>query len=782
MRPASLGRRQRPVALVAVMGLLVGLVSAAPDPAGAAPVRADQVFIGVAGSSIRAVQTRPGPGWSIQDTHNAQEANGMLSADSCAGLRFCMAVGSFADRLSSSALAQVWNGKAWSLLTVPTPPGSSGSAFDGVSCSSASACVAVGDHLDASGVHVTLAEGWNGTSWSVQSTADPVGAASSVMQSVSCLSPTWCEAVGYFVHTNRGRVRERFAEMWNGVSWTLQKTANPVDDASSVLDGLSCTAIDSCIAVGYYLDSDRWVTLAEDWNGDAWSVLVTPNPTRSILASLYGVSCSSATSCTAVGDAVYSSRKLLAATLAEAWNGETWTIQSTPNRVGMVDIDTLESVVCSSARSCLAVGYCTHLVGAGASTLAESWNGSTWTIQTTPSPGRSFSSLSGVSCNSTKACRAVGDYRNPTGTYLSLSEVSNSVTWSVQANPLPTGVVSSDLASVSCSSPTACVAVGSYANSSSTKIPLAEEWDGTAWNVQSIADPTGARHNVLESVSCSSPTACTAVGQSDNKNGTVTLAEGWNGSDWTIQTTPNPSGKGAELSRVSCSSATACTAVGYYLTDSDLSETLAEVWNGTVWAIQAMPNPSGNDSPVLQGVSCSSSAACTAVGNYTSDGALVALAERWDGTAWTIQSTPAGDDDLYGVSCSSATACTAVGDSYGYPSGIAPLVEAWNGKTWNIQQAVDPVSYFSSFYGVSCRSATLCTAVGGYDNSSGTAETLAESWNGTHWKIQITPNPRGRTNSVLSDVSDSSASALIAVGSDRNRAGVVLTLGETGHD
>jgi hypothetical protein len=110
------------------------------------------------------------------------------------------------------------------------------------------------------------------------------------------------------------------------------------------------------------------------------------------------------------------------------------------------------------------------------------------------------------------------------------------------------------------------------------------------------------------------------------------------------------------------------------------------------------------------------------------------------------------------------------------------LVEAWNGKTWNIQQAVDPVSYFSSFYGVSCRSATLCTAVGGYDNSSGTAETLAESWNGTHWKIQITPNPRGRTNSVLSDVSDSSASALIAVGSDRNRAGVVLTLGETGHD
>jgi hypothetical protein len=42
------------------------------------------------------------------------------------------------------------------------------------------------------------------------------------------------------------------------------------------------------------------------------------------------------------------------------------------------------------------------------------------------------------------------------------------------------------------------------------------------------------------------------------------------------------------------------------------------------------------------------------------------LAERWNGTAWTIQSLPtaegAKESELWGVSCSSATACAPVGD------------------------------------------------------------------------------------------------------------------------
>ena len=127
-------------------------------------------------------------------------------------------------------------------------------------------------------------------------------------------------------------------------------------------------------------------------------------------------------------------------------------------------------------------------------------------------------------------------------------------------------------------------------------------------------------------------------------------------------------GAGSRLQGVSCTSATACTAVGSYYNSAGERVTLAERWNGTGWKIQSTPNPTGGQHNSLQGISCTSATACTAVGNYVnSAGKLVTLAERWNGTAWTVQSTPnpsgAGGSYLKGVSCTSATACTAVGYS-----------------------------------------------------------------------------------------------------------------------
>ncbi len=51
------------------------------------------------------------------------------------------------------------------------------------------------------------------------------------------------------------------------------------------------------------------------------------------------------------------------------------------------------------------------------------------------------------------------------------------------------------------------------------------------------------------------------------------------------------------------------------------------------------------------------------------------LAEGWDGTKWAVQTTPnptgaSGDSDLSGISCASATACMAVG---AYPTAPAAM-------------------------------------------------------------------------------------------------------------
>jgi hypothetical protein len=173
----------------------------------------------------------------------------------------------------------------------------------------------------------------------------------------------------------------------------------------------------------------------------------------------------------------------------------------------------------------------------------------------------------------------------------------------------------------------------------------------------------------------------------------LTLAERWNGTSWANQTTPNPSGAlVSAFNGMSCTSASACTAAGYYTNSAGTYLTLAEHWNGTAWAIQKTPNPSGAQQSVLYGVSCTSASACTAAGGYTnSAGTYLTLAEHWNGTAWAIQKTPnpsgAQQSVLYGVSCTSASACTAAGSD---STSSGTLAERWNGTAWTIQKTPNP--------------------------------------------------------------------------------------------
>ena len=74
-----------------------------------------------------------------------------------------------------------------------------------------------------------------------------------------------------------------------------------------------------------------------------------------------------------------------------------------------------------------------------------------------------------------------------------------------------------------------------------------------------------------------------AVGSVISTAGTLaTQAEAWDGASWTIQNTLNPSGfRSAQLNGVSCTSETACTAVGVFTDHADGQQALAERWNGT---------------------------------------------------------------------------------------------------------------------------------------------------------------------------------------------------------
>src|SRR6516225_2015622 len=66
---------------------------------------------------------------------------------------------------------------------------------------------------------------------------------------------------------------------------------------------------------------------------------------------------------------------------------------------------------------------------------------------------------------------------------------------------------------------------------------------------------------------------------------------------WQIKKSPNATVPGGQLESVSCSSANACTAVGTNVGAKGLNVTLAERWNGKTWQQQHTPNLAGNTVP-----------------------------------------------------------------------------------------------------------------------------------------------------------------------------------------
>ena len=238
-------------------------------------------------------------------------------------------------------------------------------------------------------------------------------------------------------------------------------------------------------------------------------------------------------------------------------------------------------------------------------------------------------------------------------------------TWSIY--PSPDQGNRAILNDTSCTSSTYCVAVGEYLTSSNSPFQnLIESWNGTSWSI--ISSPNeGSGPNTLDGVSCTSSTSCVAVGSYNKNSSSVgqTLVETWNGTSWSITPSPDPNqGSNAGLGRVSCTSSTNCVAVGAYNNSSSVEQTLAETWNGTSWSIVSSPNE-GSGQNALSDVSCTSSTICVAVGFYVNSSSVQqTLAETWNGTSWSTVSSPnegSGPNSLDGVSCTSSTNCVAVG-------------------------------------------------------------------------------------------------------------------------
>ncbi|MFZ2112782.1 MAG: hypothetical protein WAU77_03510 [Solirubrobacteraceae bacterium] len=678
-----------------------------------------------------------------------------------------------------------WVGQAITNLSAET--NTKTNSLASVSCPAAESCYAVGHYLNKAGVETALAEHWNGTAWSIEET--PEAYAKSALTGIWCDETTSCNAVGHAINASGTEIT--LAERWNGVAWSIREVPNPTGAKSASLSGVACTAGEfgeECTAVGHYVNSSGTeVALAEHSLGGEgrWTIQETAIPTGATHSSLSGVSCNvlGGQSCMAVGHYVNSTGAEVTLAELRAGTSAKWTVSETPNPTGAKS-GSLSGVSCPAG--CSAVGHYVNSSGVEV-TLAEHWVLlGAWSIVESPNPtGAKSSSLLGVSCRGTteETCEAVGHYVNSSSVEVTLGEALSAKVWSVQETPNPSGAKNSGLAGVSCSGTEACTAAGSYVNGSESA--FAERWSTTKkWALQETAipqEPSGS----LAVVSCTTISACTAVGHRLNSGGTeVTLAERWNGKEWTLQETPNPTGaKGSGLIGVSCKSSTSCIGVGRYINSSGVETALGESWNGTTWTLKEPIVPTGAKSSKLVSVSCITTTSCIAVGAYVnSSGTQVTLGESWNGTAWTLKEplnpTGATSGSLSGVSCASSTSCIATG-RYVNSSGVeVTLAESWSGTAWTLKEPLNPTGAKSSILiGVSCTSSTSCVGVGDYVNSGGVEVTLAESWNGTAWTIQETPNPEATSNRLVG-VSCTSSSACIATGFSIGGSGLEEALAE----
>jgi hypothetical protein len=328
-----------------------------------------------------------GNGWDIVPVPNPPgmaPAGGNLESVSCPGPSACMAVGLFFNRAGQpSPLSERWNGTDWSVVPTPHLPGAQATFLNSVACTSASACTAVAAAVNASGTHVTMAERWNGTRWSIQPTPNPAGTRGAELSGVACTGPSACTAVGAAVDSAGDPVGPALAERWNGTTWRIQQTPNPSSPGGGTLTWVACPAPSACTAVGASVDATGGplATLAERWNGTRWSIQPTPNPAGVQGVRLEGVACTSPSACMAVGGSFAN------ASLAERWNGTKWVIQASPNPEGQIFDLMLWTVACPRPLQCMAVGkYASFAPQFTATlapqlTLAEQWNGSSENAQ-----------------------------------------------------------------------------------------------------------------------------------------------------------------------------------------------------------------------------------------------------------------------------------------------------------------------------------------------------------------------------------------------------------------
>jgi hypothetical protein len=256
------------------------------------------------------------------------------------------------------------------------------------------------------------------------------------------------------------------------------------------------------------------------------------------------------------------------------------------------------------------------------------------------------------------------------------------------------------------------------------------------------------------------------------------------GLGWTAAPVPAPATQSGQLLSVACGSATSCTAVG---TSGQAGILLSRTRQ--TWARSAVPVPATAASAVsLAAVTCPAATACVIGGHYRTAAGQQGLLLTGSGAAWTATTAPLPltaaanpDASVAALSCATSVSCVAVGQ-YAGASSAYPLLLTGHGSSWSAQQAPLPADAArkpaAGLVSVACPSATVCTAVGSYIDTSGNRQGMLVTEHGTSWTATRSPLPASAVlpGASLSAVACPQPGQCVAVGSfSRQTRGFVVS-------
>jgi hypothetical protein len=331
-------------------------------------------------------------------------------------------------------------------------------------------------------------------------------------------------------------------------------------------------------------------------------------------------------------------------------------------------------------RSRTHLARCSILLAVALLALATPATAATWTAVSSPNLTQFSNVLWGTDALSASSAWAVG--RAETGTlpiHRPVIERWNGSRWSISSSPLPSG--GGELRDVDATSATSAWAVG-FTNSSNGNLTLTERWNGSGWSI--VPSPSVSAQNHLLGVKSFSATNAWAVG-SHNVPGSLafsTLTMRWSGSAWSVVPSPDTTSFENHLMDVDGVAANDLWAVGHSRNgDYSVASPLILHWDGKAWS--TVSSPTGNDA-TLEGVVALAADDVWAVGSVFSIELLwhVPFVVHWDGQSWTRVAVPSPTPQggrLFGVAALSPTKVYAVGQAPGIPS----LVLRWNGSAWS---------------------------------------------------------------------------------------------------